>query len=136
MMKMEKLILMLLCIAGLTAKFSAQNQPVSWTVTGIVTDATTADPLIGVTVMELGTSNGTVTDFEGRYQIVVAGPEVRLVFRYTGYAPQEVVVNSRNVINVMLGESPEILEELVVVGYGVQKKSDLTGAVSSVKGED
>lgn len=93
------------------------------------------DPLPGVTVVEKGTSNGTVTDINGNYSIEVS-PETTLVFSYVGFLSQEFEVGNRTIIDVSLGMDLQQLSEIVVVGYGTVKKSDLTGSVVSIKEED
>ena len=103
------------------------------TVKGTVSDA--MGPAIGVTVREKGTNNGVVTDFDGNFTINVQ-PGATLVFTYVGYEPQEVVVGNQSVINVRMKEDSQSLEEVVVVGYGVQKKKLVTGATVQVKGDD
>lgn len=89
----------------------------------------------GVSVALKGTSTGVVTDVNGNYSISVSGNDA-LVFSFLGYASQEIAVQGRTVIDVILVESVKNLEEIVVVGYGTQRKSDLTGAVASVKAAD
>ncbi|MBO4605951.1 MAG: TonB-dependent receptor [Bacteroidales bacterium] len=103
------------------------------TVTGVVTASSDGYPLPGVAVMVKGTSRGVTTDFDGNYSIQAARGET-LVFSCIGYAEKEVAVNSES-INVALDEDSIMLEEVVAIGYGVVKKSDLTGSVASVKGE-
>ena len=103
-------------------------------VTGKVTSATDNEPLIGVTVKVDGSSNGTVTDFDGAYKIN-ANPGQTLVFSYIGYLQQTVKIGGQNVINVKLQEDSKSLDEVVVVGYGVQKKKLVTGATVQLKGE-
>ena len=84
---------------------------------------------------EKGTNNGVVTDFDGNFTINVQ-PGATLVCTYVGYEPQEVVVGNQSVINVTMKEDSQSLEEVVVVGYGVQKKKLVTGATVQVKGDD
>lgn len=96
-------------------------------VSGTVTDAS-GEPIIGATVMAEGTANGTSTDLDGNYSIT-ADALGMLKFSYVGYTTQSIPVEGRSVINVTMTESAELLDELVVVGYGTMKKSDLTGAV-------
>ena len=91
--------------------------------------------LIGVTILEKGTSTGTVTDLDGNYSLTVSGPDVILQFSYTGYAGQEIALNGRTLLDVTLQTDIAQLEEIVVVGYGSQKKGDVTGAVSSISGD-
>ena len=102
-------------------------------VTGKITDAQN-EPMIGVSVLEKGTTNGVISDMEGDYSLSVK-PGATIVYSYIGYVTQEKKASS-GVINIKLDEDSKTLEEVVVVGYGVQKKSSLTGAVSSVKSED
>ncbi|MEQ9439588.1 MAG: TonB-dependent receptor [Cyclobacteriaceae bacterium] len=104
-------------------------------VTGTVADQQGGGGLPGVNVLVKGGSVGTVTDVEGKYTINVPNDDDVLVFSSIGYATQEVPVNGRTVINVNLTEDVQSLDEIVVVGYGSQKKTNLTGAVSSVNFE-
>ncbi len=99
-------------------------------VSGKVVDAT-GEPLIGVSVSLIGQSGGTITDIDGNYSITVP-VNARLKFSYIGYQEQEITISNQNVLNVTLEESSETLEEVVVVGYGTQKKKSLTGAVTVV----
>ena len=105
-------------------------------ITGKVTDQATGDPLPQVTIQEKGTSNGTTTDFDGNYSVTVKSASSVLIFNYLGYKQQEVNVAGKSTINIALVEDASTLEEVVVVGYGTRKKSDVTGAVSSVKSEE
>ena len=102
-------------------------------VTGTVTDSQ-SEPLIGVSVVVKGTTNGSITDVDGNYTIT-ANKGATLIFSYVGYNAQEKKVESP-LLNVVLKESNEALNDLVVVGYGVQKKSSVTGAISQVKEAD
>lgn len=102
-------------------------------VTGRVVDDL-GEPIIGVSVLEKGTSNGVITDMDGNYNISVS-QDATIVFSYIGYITQEKKALSRE-LNVKLKENTEMLEEVVVVGYGVQKKSSVTGAISQVKSDD
>lgn len=111
---------------------------VSWafaqlTVTGRV-QSTSGDPLIGVNVVEKGTTNGTVTDLDGNYSLRVQQGKT-LVFSYIGFLSQEVVVNKAK-INVTLKEDTETLDEVVVIGYGSMQRKDITSSITSVKAED
>ncbi|RPE05411.1 SusC/RagA family TonB-linked outer membrane protein [Chitinophaga lutea] len=103
-------------------------------VTGKVTDAAGA-PVPGATVQVKGTSTGTLTDGEGNYSINVPDNGV-LIFSYIGFIPQEVVVGNQTSVNIRLEAKSQDLEQVVVVGYGTQRKRDLTGAITSVKGEE
>lgn len=102
------------------------------TITGKVVDDTNS-PLPGVSILVKGTATGTVTDIDGQFSLVVAGDESVLVFSYTGYLTQEVVVGAQTTINLTLQTDTKQLEGVVVIGYGTAKKSDLTGSVGSVK---
>ena len=105
----------------------------SKTVTGTVSDA--GGPVIGATIMEKGTSNGTVTDLDGNFSLNVQ-PGATIVISYIGYKTQEVVVGNQSNFTIDLTEDADVLEEVVVVGYGVQKKKLVTGATVQVKGDD
>ena len=100
---------------------------------GIVTDQA-GEPLIGVSISVKGTSSGTVTDINGKYSLHVS-PGSTLVFTYIGYTPREVRVTGGKDINVTLSQSASNLDEVVVIGYGVMKKRDLTGAISHIGAE-
>ena len=123
----QKFVTFMLALLASAALF-AQNK-----VTGTVSDD--MGPAIGVSVMEKGTNNGVITDLDGNYVITVK-PGATLVFSSIGYATQEIVVGSQSVINVLLKEDAEFLDEVVVVGYGVMKRSDLSGSSVSMKEED
>ncbi|MGB3075368.1 MAG: SusC/RagA family TonB-linked outer membrane protein, partial [Chitinophagales bacterium] len=103
------------------------------TVNGTVTDA--GGPLIGAIVLEKGTQNGVVADENGNFSINVAGKSAILVFSYVGHKSQEAAVGNQSTVNVAL-ENDDLLNEIVVVGYGTQKKSVTTGAISKVRGDD
>ncbi|GJM64108.1 TonB-dependent receptor [Persicobacter diffluens] len=104
-------------------------------VTGKVV-APDGDGIVGVNVLEKGTSNGTITDFEGNFAFKVSSAESAIVFSFVGFKPQEVAVGTQTQFDIILEEDVETLEELVVVGYGVQKKSVVTGAIASIKSEE
>lgn len=101
------------------------------TITGQIKDGETGEGLPGVTVLEKGTSNGTVTDLEGKYKLKVSAEAV-LVYSFIGYQTQEIPVGNKTVMDVSLGVDVQSLEEVVVIGYGEVKKSDLTGSVVSM----
>ncbi|PKA97501.1 TonB-linked SusC/RagA family outer membrane protein [Flavobacteriaceae bacterium MAR_2009_75] len=107
---------------------------VQFTVQGTVSDDA-GTPIPGVSVVVKGTSKGTATDFDGNYSIMADAGDV-ISFSYIGFTSKEVPVNDQQTINVTLEENVDALEEVVVVGYGTQRKSDLTGAVSAVSSED
>jgi TonB-linked SusC/RagA family outer membrane protein len=106
------------------------------TVTGTVVDAIDNSGMIGVTVIERGTSNGTVTDLDGRFSIRLTSSDPVLVFSSIGYRTLEIAVGNQTTLNITMNEDTELLEELVVVGYGVQKKKLVTGATVQVAGDD
>ena len=93
------------------------------------------EPVIGATVKVQGTQKGAITDFDGKFSIEAA-PNATLVFSYVGYQTQTVAVGGRNNLVITMKEDNTTLNDVVVIGYGVQRKSDLTGAVASVKSED
>ena len=105
-------------------------------VTGKVTDGETGDPLPGVNVVIEGTQQGTVTDVDGGYEITVPSGQITLLYSFIGYLTEKATVGNRTTINIQLVPELKSLEEVVVVGYGTMKKSDLTGAVSSITEED
>ncbi|MGV3505275.1 MAG: SusC/RagA family TonB-linked outer membrane protein [Adhaeribacter sp.] len=96
----------------------------------------TGEGLPGVTVLVKGTTNGTATDAEGNYSLTVPGGTGTLVISFIGYLTQEVAINNRSTINITLAPDAKSLEEVVVVGYGVQKKETVTGSVAAVKGAE
>lgn len=126
-MKQYLLTLFCLCVSMIAL---AQQK----TITGTVID-TRHEPVIGASVLEKGTSNGTITNLDGEYSLKVS-PGATLVFSYIGYKTQEIRVSANTNINVTLAEDAEQLQEVVVVGYGVQKKSSLTGSVASVSSKE
>jgi TonB-linked SusC/RagA family outer membrane protein len=103
------------------------------TITGTVTHISDGEPLPGVSVLEKGTSNGTITDTGGRYSITVDESATHLIFRFVGMKSREMAIGSLEEINVTMEDDIIGLEEVVAVGYGSVKKSDLTGSVGSVK---
>ncbi|GAB3175801.1 SusC/RagA family TonB-linked outer membrane protein [Telluribacter humicola] len=105
-------------------------------VRGTITGADTNEPLPGVSVIVKGTNQGTTTDASGTYQVNVPAGNAVLVFSFVGYLSQEVAVGNRQQVNVKLDADVKALSEVVVVGYGTVKKSDLTGSVSSVGSEE
>jgi TonB-dependent starch-binding outer membrane protein SusC len=109
-----------------------QNIPVS----GVVNSATDGELLLGVSVVIKGTSTGTITDVNGTYKISVKSESDVLVFSSVGYITEEVEVGSRSFISITLTPDITALDEIVVIGYGTSKRKDITGAISSVTGED
>jgi len=120
------LLLGQLCTVGLVAQI-----PIS----GSVTAADTGEPLLGVNILVEGTSTGTITDLDGKFSLEVANQSSQLVFSYVGYQTKTLPLNGLTQLQVVL-ENNNILEEVVVVGYGVQRKSDLTGSIASLDAED
>ena len=110
---------------------STEVKPIS----GTVTSAADGQPLIGVTVAVKGTSSGTITDIDGNYSLNV-DEGATVVFSYTGFKAQELTVGSANTYNIVLQADIALLDEIVVVGYGTQKKSHITGSVSKVENEN
>ncbi|RAV28075.1 SusC/RagA family TonB-linked outer membrane protein [Sinomicrobium soli] len=132
MKKKTLLFVFVLMISWQTNVFAQERQ-----VTGTVSSTETNDVLLGVTVQLKNTSVGTVTDLDGSYSITVPGNENNiLVFTYMGFESREIEVGDRNVVNVSLSEFVESLDEVLVVGYGTQKRKEVSGAISSVKGEE
>ena len=127
----ERIMLLILLFAFMTP-FGALAQTIQ--LTGLVTDAAN-EPIIGASVVEKGTTNGVITDFDGNFALSVS-PKATIIISYVGYATQEVPVNGKTNIRVTLKEDTEMLDEVVVVGYGTMKKSDMTGAISSVDVDD
>lgn len=122
----------LLLVAALllcTASFAQR------TITGTVTDAQNGEPLIGANVLVAGTSSGTITDFDGTYSLDVPEGYTELEFSYTGYKAQKVTIGASGVIDVALAAG-EVLDEVVVIGYGSVKKEDATGSLTAVGNED
>ena len=117
--------------ALLTLSVTAQER----SITGKVTDATTNESLIGVTVLIEGTFTGAVTDIDGKFTIK-ASPATKLVFSFVGYQTQVIAVGQQTMVNVALKTETKGLDEVVVIGYGTVKKSDATGAVSTVSSKD
>ena len=122
------LCLMMLCGA---VAYAQKN------VTGTVVDAT-GEAVIGASVKVLGGagSTGTITDFDGNYTLQNVPENAKLEFSYVGYTTQTIAVAGKTRIDVTLQEDRQLLDEVVVVGYGVQKKSDVTGAMASVSSEE
>ncbi len=126
---MRKIVLLFMLVFG---AFNIHAQ--SYTVKGVVTDLSTGETLPGVNVIVKDSSNGTITDFDGNYQITNVAKNSVLVFSYLGYQTKEVTVTSES-LDVALEESAESLDEIVVVGYGSQRKELVSGSFSSLNAE-
>lgn len=124
-------VIILLCLPIMSVKAVPSQTS---TVSGVVISGTDELPLVGVSVLVKETANGTITDIDGNFKLNVVSGQT-LVFSYIGYVTQEIVVTDQKSLNVILKEDTEILDEVVVVGYGVQKKKPVTGATVQVKGE-
>lgn len=127
----SKVLYTLLICTGLILTIqesNAQNQTIR--VNGVVKDSA-GETIIGASVLEKGTNNGTITDLDGNFSLNVSSQST-LQISFVGYATQDVPVNNRTSLTITLNEDSEMLDEIVVVGYGVQKKSDVTGSVTSV----
>lgn len=121
------LAMLFVCSSSLLAK--TEQNPSGKTISGVVLDVK-SEPLIGVTVVIKGTTNATMTDIDGKY-FIIANPEDILMFSYTGYQAQERAVGSESAINIVMREASIVLDDVVVVGYGTQKKISVTGAVTN-----
>ena len=113
----------------------AEVNPAAQTIKGVVTDKSN-QPLPGVSVVIKGTGQGTTTDVNGKYSLNVADPSAVLVFSFIGYKTQEIVAGNNASLNVQLVETNASLNEVVVIGYGTQRKTDLTGSLTSVSTKD
>ena len=105
------------------------------TVSGVVKDRK-GEPIIGANIMEKGTTNGTITDFDGKYTLKVKSAQSVLTISYIGYKTQEIPVGNGGKKDITLQDDSELMDEVVVIGYGTQRKGDVTSAVASVKAED
>ena len=119
---------MMVCLIGMLLPMCMFAQQI--TVQGVVKDQT-GETVIGASVMEKGTTNGTITGIDGDFSLNMS-PNGTLVVSFVGYKTQEVQVKGQKQLQVVLSEDAEMLDEVVVIGYGTMKKSDLTGAVSSI----
>lgn len=105
------------------------------TVKGSVVDAT-GEPVIGASILVQGTTNGVITDIDGNFILTNVGSDATLIISYVGYKTQNIKVAGRNSFKIVLVEDAEILDEVVVVGYGVQKKESLTGAIAAIGADE
>ena len=136
----KALIALMVCAGYMTAQpltvmaddsvASVQNVRQKHSVQGVVKDAA-GEPVIGASIVEKGTTNGTITDFDGNFSLEVANGAT-LVISFIGYQTQEVVVAPGKALNIVMKEDTEVLEEVVVVVYGTMRKKDLTGSVVQI----
>ncbi len=105
-------------------------------ITGSITDASNGDAIIGATVSVKGMARGAISDIDGNFRLEVPSEDAVLVFSYTGYSSQEIAVGQQREIKIALRESASVLDEVVVVGYGSQKRSSISGAVSSINSSE
>ena len=124
----------LLCIALLGTVSPAFAQE-GKKITGHVVDDTN-EPLIGASILVVGTSTGVITDLDGNFNIIVPSGATALQISYVGYETVTVPVPSGNTVNVKMKSDAQMLSDVVVIGYGTQRKSDLTGSVSNVSSKD
>lgn len=130
---MKRLFFGVVFLAILSVQFIMAQ---SFVVKGKVVSKTDGMPLIGASVLQKGTTNGVVTDIDGNYQLQIQGKDAMLRFSYIGMQPQEFKVNAQtNVLDVTLVDNTEMVDEVVVVAYGVRKKGTIAGSVSTVKSE-
>lgn len=122
-------------LAALVCLLLTMNSMAQITKTGKVTNEKDGTPMQGVSISVKGTATGTSTDAGGNFSIQIPNEQSVLVFSYTGFNPQEVAANSGETLNVSLTETQNALNEVVVIGYGTAKKSDLTGSVATVKSD-
>lgn len=131
LLELKRLRPLLIIAALMLLSFSVNGQ----TITGNVTDETNA-PLVGANIIEKGTVNGTITDMDGNYKLTVTSDSAVLIISSIGYKATEITVAGQSVINLQMELDEEALDEVVVVGYGTMKKSDVSGASISVTSED
>ena len=133
-------LFLVLGIMQVTAESDSQTAPETRqqqiVVTGNVTSGATGETLPGVNIIEKGTQNGTVTNVDGTYTLSVSNEEAVLVFSFIGYLTEEIMVGNQTTIDMPLIEDIQRLDEVVVIGYGTQKRSDLTGAVVSISEDE
>ena len=125
-----KNFILILCLATFSQWVYAQNKQI----TGRVVD-TKGEAAIGASILEKGTTNGTITDFDGNFKLTV-GPKAVLQISYIGYKTQEIPVSNKTKLNITMEEDTEVLDEVVVVGYGAQKKESVVGAISQVSSKE
>jgi len=132
---LRKAMLIVLSLTFISNVLFSQNEVQSQKISGIITDPATGESLTGVSVIIKGTSKGTISDLDGKFTLSTHRPAT-LVISYIGYITQNIMVTDQKVLNISLSQDTKKLEEVVVVGYGKQKKIDLTGSVVSANIED
>jgi TonB-linked SusC/RagA family outer membrane protein len=120
----------------LATNYERKNGELQNTITGIIKDASTNEPLPGVSIIIEGTTTGTISDVNGKYSIKVDNPDAVFLFSFVGYVTEKIKVEGRTVIDVLLVPDIKKLDEVIVVGYGTKQKSSLTGSVSQIKGDE
>jgi len=125
------LLLFILLTFSVTSAYAQEK-----TISGTVTSEDLASPLPGVSVSVKGTRNGVVTDFDGNFSIKINTANAVLVFSYVGYTKQEVAITNQTSINIVMAPSAESLNDVIIIGYGSSKKSDLTGSVVTIGGDE
>lgn len=128
-----KILLVWATVIGGTASTLAQQG--GKTITGTVVNEMN-EPLLGVSILLVGTGNGTITDFDGNFSIQVPSGESELRFSYIGYVSKVVQVGTNNFLHVKMDPESLAISDVVVIGYGTQRKNDLTGSISSVSSKD
>ncbi len=134
MNKKMKLLSVLGLVTAILFLFSPMVTAQSLSISGKVIDKNSEEPVIGASVLIEGTSNGTITDLDGNFMLSNVPSKGNLVVSYIGYATQT-TIDGKSSFSIVLAEDTETLDEVVVVGYGVQKNLNLTGSVASVKGD-
>ncbi|MDF1548113.1 MAG: TonB-dependent receptor [Bacteroidales bacterium] len=112
------------------------DEPKLRSINGIVTDAETNEPLIGVNIVERGTNNGVITNLDGKFSIQIPDSSVTLIFSYIGYLKQTILVTDQKYLEIKLKADVTGLDEVVVIGFGTVKKKDLTGSIVAINTED
>lgn len=133
--RLQRLLALILFFSFISIS-NSYAQTGSFVVSGTVVDPIDKLPIPGVSIVEKGTKNGTATDFDGNFTITVSNKNGTLTFSSLGYKTQDVVINGKQKLAVVLEENVESLSDIVLIGYGSVKKSDLTGAVATVSGEE
>ena len=126
-------ILWSLCFIFFSFSFLAAQ---SISVSGIITDAETGETIPGAAILEKGTTHGTVSDFDGNYEFTTMGENDTIIFSFLGFDDFEVAINGRTNIDVALRMAANELTEIIVVGYGRQKKIVVTGAIANISAEE